>query len=49
MLPASRATSDTFDKAIVTFATAHLDQAECDHAALAAAVKSGRIIAETSR
>ncbi len=42
-------TSATFDDAIVAFATAYADQAERDHAALVAAVKSGRIHAETGR
>ena len=42
-------TGDTFDKAIVAFATAYADQTERDHAALVAAVKSGRIKAETDR
>jgi len=39
----------TFDDAIVKFATAYADQTERDHAALVAAVKSGRIVAETGR
>ena len=38
-----------FDTAIVAFATAYADQAERDHAALAAAVKSGKVTAETGR
>jgi uncharacterized protein (DUF2252 family) len=37
------------DEAIVSFATAYADQAERDHAALVAAVKSGRIEAITGR
>lgn len=40
---------DVFDSAIVAFATAYADQAERDHAALAAAVKSGKITAEIGR
>ena len=39
--------SDAFDKAIAEFAIAYADQTESDHQALAAAVKSGRIKAET--
>ncbi|WP_437757619.1 DUF2252 domain-containing protein [Sorangium sp. So ce1389] len=39
--------ADTFDKAIAAFATAYADQTERDHQALAAAVKNGRIQAET--
>ncbi|HUE25488.1 MAG TPA: DUF2252 domain-containing protein [Solirubrobacteraceae bacterium] len=39
--------TDTFDKAIAAFAIAYADQTERDHQALAAAVKSGRIQAET--
>jgi Uncharacterized protein conserved in bacteria (DUF2252) len=39
--------SDEFDKAIAAFAIAYADQTERDHEALAAAVKSGRIQAET--
>jgi uncharacterized protein (DUF2252 family) len=39
--------ADTFDKAIAAFATAYADQTERDHEALAAAVKSGRVQAET--
>jgi uncharacterized protein (DUF2252 family) len=38
-----------FDDAVVSFATAYADQAERDHAALVAAVKSGRISAEIGR
>jgi uncharacterized protein (DUF2252 family) len=34
---------DVFDKAVSTFAAAYADQAERDHAALAAAVRKGRI------
>ncbi len=41
--------SDTFDQAISAFAKAYADQTERDHAALASAVKSGRIKAETGR
>jgi hypothetical protein len=39
--------SDTFDRAIGTFAAAYADQNERDYAALEAAVTSGRIIAVT--
>ena len=39
--------SDAFDKAIAEFAIAYADQTESDHQALAAAVQSGRIQAET--
>ncbi|XXY47636.1 DUF2252 family protein [Sorangium sp. So ce269] len=39
--------ADTFDKAIAAFAIAYADQTERDHKALAAAVKNGRIQAET--
>jgi uncharacterized protein (DUF2252 family) len=39
--------SDTFDQAITQFATAYADQNEKDHQALLAAVKSGRIMAES--
>lgn len=39
----------TFDDAIVKFANAYADQTERDHAALVAAVKSGRIEAVTGR
>ncbi len=35
--------SDTFDQAIATFAAAYADQNERDHAALASAVKKGRV------
>jgi uncharacterized protein (DUF2252 family) len=42
-------TSDSFDNAIVAFASAYADQTERDHAALVAAVKSGRIEAITGR
>jgi hypothetical protein len=38
---------DVFDSAIVAFANAYADQTERDHAALVAAVKSGRLPAET--
>jgi Uncharacterized protein conserved in bacteria (DUF2252) len=37
--------SDTFDNAIADFAVAYANQTECDHQALIAAVKSGRILA----
>ena len=36
-------TSDRFDQAIARFAVAYADQTERDHAALVAAVRSGRI------
>ncbi len=38
--------SDRFDRAIAAFATTYADQTERDHAALVAAVRSGRIAAE---
>jgi Uncharacterized protein conserved in bacteria (DUF2252) len=40
-------TSDVFDQAVARFAAAYADQNERDHAALAAAVSSGRLPAET--
>jgi uncharacterized protein (DUF2252 family) len=40
-------TSTEFDDAIADFAAAYADQTEHDHAALVAAVKAGRIVAET--
>jgi uncharacterized protein (DUF2252 family) len=40
-------TGDTFDRALTAFAGSYADQTERDHAALAAAVKSGRIKART--
>jgi len=39
---------DVFDQAIATFAVTYADQAERDHAALLAAIKEGRVQAETS-
>ena len=39
--------SDQFDRAIATFAQAYADQTERDHAALAEAVRTGRVRAET--
>ncbi|HEX9068220.1 MAG TPA: DUF2252 domain-containing protein [Ktedonobacterales bacterium] len=39
--------SDIFDRAVVAFANAYADQTEADHAALVAAVKAGKINAET--
>lgn len=39
--------SDTFDHAIADFATAYAEQNEHDHAALRAAIVSGRVIAQT--
>jgi nucleoside-diphosphate-sugar epimerase len=38
--------SERFDVAIADFAKAYADQTERDHAALLAAVKSGRVVAE---
>jgi hypothetical protein len=38
--------STTLDKGLARFATAYADQNERDHAALAAAVKSGRLAAQ---
>ena len=38
---------DTFDQAIATFAETYADQAERDHAALLAAIKEGRVQAQT--
>ena len=38
---------DNFDVAIAAFGVAYADQTERDHAALVAAVKAGRIAAET--
>jgi hypothetical protein len=38
--------SDTFDQAIASFAVAYADQNERDHAALARAVKQGKVEAE---
>jgi uncharacterized protein (DUF2252 family) len=38
---------DAFDTAVAAFAEKYADQAERDHAELAAAVKAGRIVAET--
>jgi uncharacterized protein (DUF2252 family) len=40
-------TGDTFDRAIVDFSLAYADQAERDHAAMEAAVRSGRMKAAT--
>jgi hypothetical protein len=39
--------SDAFDQAITQFAVAYADQNAKDHEALLAAVKSGRIMAES--
>ncbi|GAA0733425.1 DUF2252 domain-containing protein [Dactylosporangium roseum] len=39
--------ADEFDDAFAAFATAYADQTEADHAALVAAVRSGRLPAET--
>ena len=41
--------SDAFDRALATFAAAYADQTERDHAALVAAVKSGRVRAEEEK
>jgi uncharacterized protein (DUF2252 family) len=38
--------SDRFDRSVAAFAEAYADQTERDHAALLAAVKSGRVVAE---
>jgi hypothetical protein len=38
---------DAFDKAVVAFGVAYADQTERDHAALLAAIKSGKIAVET--
>ncbi|HEY6410819.1 MAG TPA: DUF2252 domain-containing protein [Ktedonobacteraceae bacterium] len=38
---------DTFDRAITSFAETYADQAERDHAALLAAIKEGRVQAQT--
>jgi hypothetical protein len=38
---------DAFDRAVAGFAAAYADQNERDHEALVAAVRSGRIVAET--
>ena len=38
---------DTFDQAIASFAEVYADQAERDHAALLAAIKAGRVLAQT--
>ncbi|TMD67176.1 MAG: DUF2252 domain-containing protein, partial [Chloroflexi bacterium] len=39
--------SDVFDQAIASFAEAYADQTERDHAALLAAMKEGRVQAQT--
>jgi uncharacterized protein (DUF2252 family) len=41
--------SDAFDRAIAAFAAAYADQTERDHAALVAAVRSGRLQAEEEK
>jgi uncharacterized protein (DUF2252 family) len=38
--------SDQFDRAVATFAQAYADQTERDHAALVAAVRTGRVLVE---
>ena len=38
---------DTFDQAVASFAELYADQAERDHAALLAAIKEGRVQAQT--
>jgi uncharacterized protein (DUF2252 family) len=40
-------TKDTFDQAIASFAEVYADQAQRDHAALLAAIKEGRVQAQT--
>lgn len=40
-------TSDTFDRALAAFAEAYADRNERDHAALAEAVRTGRLVAQT--
>ncbi|HWS57653.1 MAG TPA: DUF2252 domain-containing protein [Actinotalea sp.] len=40
-------TTDTFDRALADFAEAYADQNDCDHAALADAVRTGRCAAQT--
>ena len=39
---------DTFEEAMADFGSAYADQTECDHEALASAVRSGRLRAETA-
>jgi len=39
--------SDTFDRAIASFAETYADQTECDHAALVSAAQAGRVPVET--
>ena len=41
--------SDSFDEAIVSFSNAYADQNERDYEALVAAIKSGKVAAETGR
>jgi uncharacterized protein (DUF2252 family) len=41
-------TSDTFDEAVADFAELYADQNARDHAALVAAVKDGRVVADTA-
>src|SRR5205085_7119687 len=41
--------SDAFDRAVEAFAAAYADQTERDHAALVAAVRSGRLRAEVEK
>ena len=40
--------ADTFDRAIADFSSAYADQNEKDYQAFAAAVKSGRLTAQTA-
>ena len=40
-------TDNAFEHAMATFAEAYADQTEQDHAALLAAIKSGRVTAES--
>jgi hypothetical protein len=46
MLSGYMGKSDAFDEAIATFSMAYADQNEKDHAALARAVRSGKVKAE---
>ena len=41
--------NDSFDQAVADFAIAYADQTERDHAAMTAAVRSGRIVAEIEK
>ena len=46
MLSGYMGKSDAFDKAVATFSMAYADQNERDHAALARAVRQGKVEAE---